>query len=172
MVKGRFRTIAVNDAWRLAPWADLLYACDFAWWDHHGGVPDFRGAKVSQDQRCPLKWPEILRIRGEHRPGLSLDPDCIHFGSNSGYQALNLAVLLGAKRIVLLGFDMKPAPDGRRHWFGNHPGALHRHSPYGDWIRNFRTTLPDLERAGVEVINCTPGSALDCFPSARMEDVI
>ena len=26
--KGKARVIAVNDAWRLAPWADILYACD------------------------------------------------------------------------------------------------------------------------------------------------
>ena len=31
-------TIAVNDAWRLTPWAFALYACDRQWWEVHGEV--------------------------------------------------------------------------------------------------------------------------------------
>ena len=43
-VQGKARVIAVNDAWRLAPWADILYACDGRWWRHHKGVPEFTGS--------------------------------------------------------------------------------------------------------------------------------
>jgi hypothetical protein len=32
-VRGRARVIAVNDGYRLAPWADVLYACDRRWVD-------------------------------------------------------------------------------------------------------------------------------------------
>lgn len=105
-------------------------------------------------------------------PGLSLDPLRIHQGSNSGYQALNLAVLFGAIRILLIGFDMKLSETGRRHWFGNHPGKMNKASHYDQFIRAFYTTTADLKRAGVEVLNCTPGSALDAFPIAKLEDVI
>jgi hypothetical protein len=180
LLAGRCRVIAVNDAWRLAPFADALYAADAAWWEHHDGVPEFSGMRWTQlgpygnrpadlktAERYGLSWWESLP-----NPGLSLTPGTIHQGGNSGYQALNLAVLMGAERIVLLGFDMKPGADGRRHWFGEHPGALRKDSPYRDWIENFRTTLPDLEKSGVEVINCTPGSALDCFPIADLKDVL
>jgi len=27
--------LAINDAYRLAPWADWLYACDDRWWRFH-----------------------------------------------------------------------------------------------------------------------------------------
>ena len=30
--RGRARVIAINDAYRLVPWADLLYFCDYRWW--------------------------------------------------------------------------------------------------------------------------------------------
>jgi len=33
---------------------------------------------------------------------------------------VNLAVQLGAARILLLGYDMR-AVDGKTHWFGEHP---------------------------------------------------
>jgi hypothetical protein len=29
---GRVRVIAINDAFKLAPWADVLYFCDDKWW--------------------------------------------------------------------------------------------------------------------------------------------
>ena len=44
-VKG-LNTIAINDAYKLAPWANILYACDYQWWDWHKGVPDFKGYKL------------------------------------------------------------------------------------------------------------------------------
>lgn len=163
--RGRARVLVINDGYLLAPWADALYACDFPWWSAHDGVADFAGLKFTQDERPPKQWPDVHRIAGIHAPGLSLDPDLIHFGGNSGYQAINLAVHLGAKRIVLLGFDLRLGDDGKRHWFGDHRAGLNNPDAghMARWLDNFATMIPDLERAGVEVINCTPGSALECF---------
>ena len=159
----KYGTIAVNDSYRLAPWADVLYACDPAWWEHHivAVRRDFPGELWTQDretaQKHGLNW-----IQGHHNPGLSDNPDYIHYNSNSGAQALNLAVLWGAKRLVLVGFDMKT--DGpRRHWFGNHPGTLDKASDYPDWVRKFALIAQDLKKMGVECINCSMDSALDCF---------
>lgn len=107
------------------------------------------------------------------RPGLSFTQGIVHSGGNSGYQAVNLAVLAGAPRLLLLGYDMG-SRDGRKHWHEDHPPGLNnpRETTFQQWRDAFTTAVPDLERAGVEVINCTPGSALMCFPIARLEDVI
>ena len=48
----------------------------------------------------------INQLKSVAQPGLSRTQGVIHQGKNSGYQALNLAYLLGAKRILLLGYDM------------------------------------------------------------------
>jgi|TARA_Y100000310_G_scaffold335800_2_gene418738 hypothetical protein len=168
-VHGKARLIVVNNAFRLAPWADLLYACDFNWWQEYknprdGGLSwvDFEGLLVSQDARAV----DALRVPSEDKPGLSLDPLRIHQGANGGYQALNLAVLLGASRVLLLGFDMKGA-----HFHQDHPSGLNNpdQQHYARWMENYQTTLPDLKRAGVEVINCTWGSALKCYPKKRLK---
>lgn len=82
-------------------------------------------------------------------------------------------MLFGAKRIVLLGYDMKQGPNGEKHW---HPDHTHGSNPgkgqFDGWLKRYRTLPPDLEKAGVDVLNCTPNSALDCFPMARLEDVL
>lgn len=163
--------IVVNDAWRLAPWADVLYACDLRWIEHYRGVPEFMGQKWTTDpvaaQRYKWNW-----IVGEWGNGLSLDPRKIHYGHNSGYQALNLAVVrFNAKKIILLGYDMKSV-NGKQHFFGDHPEGVARPSPYSQFIKNFRTTLPDLKHAGVEVVNCTIDSALDCFKIGELRKVL
>lgn len=169
--RGRCRLLGVNDAYRLAPDLDALYACDGKWWEAHHGVPSFAGPKFTQDKAAAARW-RLTWVESRKADGLSADPRQIHSGRNSGYQAINLAVHLGAARILLLGFDMRRAADGRRHWFGRHPGGLEKDSPYQDWIKAFRTLPPDLAAAGVTVINCTPGSALDAFPAMRLEDAL
>lgn len=94
----------------------------------------------------------------------------IHEGGNSGYQAINLAFHTGAKRIVLLGFDMQRT-DGKAHWFGNHPGNMQVPSPYADWLHKFEQLAADLKVQGVEVLNCTRETALTCFERVSLDAV-
>lgn len=96
-----------------------------------------------------------------------LGRDCLHYGNNSGYQAINLAYLFGAKRIILLGYDMHAI--GPRHFFGEHPGSLSSGSDYADWIPRFNQLAADLKSEGVEVINCTRSTALHCFPELSID---
>ena len=119
-------------------------------------------------------FPTVTHVRSVNKPGLSLNRAIIHQGANSGYQAINLAVHFGVKRIILLGYDMKEGPDGQKHHHAEHPKGMCNPaaSNYKRWIENFGTMELDLNRARVEVINCTPGSALECFPMAKLEEVL
>lgn len=157
--------MVVNDNYRLAPWADWLYACDGAWWKVYANdVRDtFAGECWTRDQAAADKY-GLHWIRSASNPGLSVDPRVIHEGGNSGYQALNLGVHFGAKRILLLGYDM-----GGKHWFGDHPDSLPVQSNYRIFLDNFATLPNDLARAGVEVINCTRDTALTVFPRSTIE---
>lgn len=168
-VKGRCRTIAINLAYRLAPWADLLYACDVKWWEQY--KPQFAGIKVTQDAQ--VSRPDVRRVPSVNSPGLSLDPSRIHQGANGGYQALGLAALMGAKKVIFLGFDMK-STDAKKHFHADHPGGMS--NPYDglfqQWIKNFETTKADLQKMGVTVLNATPGSALTAFPLMDLQDAL
>lgn len=159
------RVIGVNDAYRRAPWIDAVYAGDCLWWNvHHGaikqaGIP----AELWTCDNVAAKRYGINRVRGANREGLGLWQ--VHTGGNSGYQAINLAFLWGAKRIVLVGYDMQPT-GGRKHWFGDHPAPLVQSQSFGEWLHRFDKMARDLEARGVEVINCTEETALRCFPLA------
>lgn len=159
--------IVVNDCWRLAPWAWRLYACDYKWWHvHHKAAEAFQGERWTQDKDAALMW-GLNYLPGKHDVGLGRD--CLHFGDNSGYQAVNLAYLAGARRVLLIGFDMMP--DGAKvHWFGSHEGKLKDPVTFDRFIRAFEMMCP--ENYGLEVINCSRRTALTCFPTARLEDAL
>jgi hypothetical protein len=99
--------------------------------------------------------------------GLSLDPEYLVTGHNSGYQAINLAVLAGVKKIILLGYDAREPESGKpSHWFGNHP-RIEPQSVFALYRQACKAAAPALKAAGIRVINCSPGSAIDAFE--RME---
>lgn len=161
----RHWTIAVSDAWRVAPWADVVYSCDGRWWDHHR--PEARGLKVGLAP-APA-WPQTHVLRQDNNSVLSDDPEALATGdggerhfSSSGYQAINLAVLLGASRILLLGYDMHIVA-GKHHFFGDHPREFGQADHYAQMRAAFPKLARVLDSRGIHVTNCTPGSALDCF---------
>lgn len=168
--RGLVRAIAINNAYLIAPWADVLYAADAKWWGWHVGVPSFTGPKYALDISAPIPYPDVQLLQNTGFVGLELEPTGLRAGYNSGYQAINLAVHFGAKRILLLGYDMRPAQDGRTHWHGDHPD--HQPSPYAQMISAFGTLLDPLKELGVSVINCSRRTALTCFPCATIEDAL
>lgn len=170
--------IAVSDAFALLPNAAVCYSCDGLWWEARGGIPGFAGEKWTSHSLSPknLKSPELVKkyglkvIRGEDKPGFSLDPACIRYSSNSGFQATNLAILFGASQIVLVGFDMREV-DKKRHFFGNHKAPLRDGHSFGPWIESFRRAAEKLGPAP-RIINATPGSALTCFPMMSLAEAL
>ncbi len=172
--RGR-RVIAVNDAYRLAPWADVLYAADAQWWRWHNGVPGFRGLKYSIDvsnkrsKRWIYKDVQLLKMTGE--TGLETQPSGVRTGRNSGYQAINLALhLAGGPRILLLGYDMQIREASKHHWFGSHPNLVR--PPLSEFIRHFHSLAAPLRALGIEVINCSRDTALSCFPRLALQDAL
>jgi len=159
--------IAINDTYKRAEFADVLYACDYKWWNMHFEEILFNGELWTQDLRAKrefgLNW-----VLGKNKNGLG--GDCVHFGGNSGYQAINLAYLWGAKRIILLGFDCNLI-NGKSHWFGQHPQGLNQVQNFSIWISNFTSLAKDLAEQNIEVINCSMQSALECFKKVKIEEL-
>lgn len=154
----------------MAPWADVLYAADAKWWTQYAPASlSFAGRKITiRDHR--FQDVNVLQIS----PDVVFDPRPTHIatGGNSGYQALHVAVHFGAKRILLLGFDMKADRKKRKHWFGDHPGNLNAPGNYKGWERAFGRIAPVLKHRGIEVINCSRDTALTCFPRAAITEVL
>lgn len=178
-----FKTIAINNAYLLAPWADVLYFADPRWWGWHKDRPEFkafRGLKVTIEPTCSEVPDDIYALKnwdyiGGFRDGLCLEPTGLTTGRNSGYQGLNLAVLAGAKRILLLAFDMR-FKDGDSHCRLNHEGGHHpiknNENEFRAYAQKFSTTEHQLKNAGVEVINTSLNSKLETFRKESLESVV
>lgn len=155
----------VNNAYKLAPWADLLYACDLEWWDHY--KPDFSGQKWTLNPEAAEKH-DLNLI--PYEPGLRFGTkDTIGTGQNSGFQALNLSYILGHRKAILLGFDFKNTGE---HFFGRHPGAMNKTPDMRPWVRHMSLAAPEMKEAGFEVINCTRDTAIDAFPMMDIKEAL
>jgi hypothetical protein len=168
-VQGRAHVIAINDAYKIAPFAEVLYAADARWWRHHAGVPSFKGFKYTLQAEA-RRWPGVQVLRNTGQSGLERDARGLKTGRNGGYQAINLAVHLGARRVLLLGYDMKSGGKGKSHWFGDHPWGSS--SPYGSFLRCFETIVEPLQQAGVTVINCSRQTALTAFQRMTIDEAL
>jgi hypothetical protein len=153
----------------MTPWARHLYACDGAWWRVHldAVLATFTGKLWTQDKG----YQEDARFNYvESRPGSGLAEDALIQGDNSGYQAINLAkIRMNADIVLLLGYDMQ----GRgTHWFGRHDGSkgLSTSTNYGDLCGHFNKMHP--ERYGLQVLNMTRTTALECFPRITLEEAV
>lgn len=189
--RGRCRVVVVNDGYLVFPTADLCYFADARWWQWHTeGIAkawpwvsftaaevkqrfaEFRGQKVTiENSGMLVADPEVFMLHNDTARsgagGLSEAPNAIRTGSNGGYQVINIATLAGAKRIGLVGYDMRYT-GGRSHAHNGHPVKTPE-GPYLQYARNFDSMLPQLKKMGIEVVNCTPGSALRCFPMGDLE---
>ena len=164
--KGRARIYAVNNAYVLAPWADVLYSCDKEWWDHY--KPDFSGEKWTINEEAAAQHGLNL-IEHDTRLCFSSSKGIIATGGNSGFQALNLAYEQGCRKAILIGFDYHTP---QAHWFGQHPGAMNKNPAMHQWIKHMAAAAPIMAELGYEVVNCTPNSAIQSFPFLGLEDAL
>lgn len=164
----RVQTIAVNDAIYPAFWADWLHAGDLKWWRWHiQRINRFPGIRTTLCDDVPQPWINgYLEYTGDL--GFDPDPSACRSGGSSVYQAICIATHAGAKRIILVGVDMKFAASGDRHWFGEHP----ERTPidYGTAMApKFDTLKAPLDELGVHVVNCSPGTMLETFEKGDLE---
>lgn len=166
------RLLVINNNYLLALWADCHYFCDPKWYHWHKDDLEwdqFKGIRVTMQSVSEILPFHTVCNAGE--TGLCKEKDGLATGRNSGYQAVNLAYHFGVKRIILIGYDTKPGPNGEVHWFGQHPvelaiSEIHKWKSYWDSIAD------DLDKENIEVINCTLDTALDCFQKADIRDIL
>ncbi len=96
--------------------------------------------------------------------------DGLCHGNNSGFAAFNLAVVLGADPIYLLGFDMKHK-DGKSHFHAGHP-IPQAEEKAKSYAAPFEKIAPELERRGRRIINLNPDSGLRCFEFQKPEEAL
>lgn len=190
-----FVMFGVNAAWEFRP--EVHVTTNPEWWEHEAEPEVFLMMPAvdcwCSDWRAAERWGLNhfdWKDDAEHR-GLSADPSLVSLGHGSGFAALNIAFLMGCSPIILLGHDMKYPdgynaakrdPGGKRHYFGeykkpNQHWPSMRVGPRGELqglIDCYETVAQQMrdKLRHVEIINCTPGGALECFPRKTTDEVI
>lgn len=177
---------ACNDAFRLAPDAALLTACNWQWWDRRWPeVRDLPAEKWTTRREAAEKYGiHWIAEKLNDGSGLSNDPRFLYHGHGSGFQLLGLAWRARPARIVLLGYDLSYAADydgkarqagsSPRHFFGEYEPEL-QHWPskmveQGKHVELLRFYRQVAEQAPCEIVNCS-GGILECFPRRNIADV-
>lgn len=170
-LKGR-NVIGCNDAYHFGDdIVDINIFGDFRWWVHHkikDAFKEFTNPVVTNNTKCKdekrLIWFKRLST-GYYDDGVTLG-----WNGNTGSSAINLALVLGASRIFLLGYDMEKQGI-KANW---HDRQLSKPNArcYRRYIKAFHTSVQDIEKKwpDVEIINLNPDSQLTVFPKARWED--
>jgi hypothetical protein len=178
-LRGRCRVVCVNRSYVMAPDADWLWGADATrFWAWDLAAVGFAGTKVTLWSRLMppdgKRAVERLAAAGvkvvRHcRPGTGgwFDPRPGHVrGGNGVHHVLNALGHCGPRRVLLLGVDMRP---GRFH--RDYPrGAVE--TPYWAAIEQLKSLAKPLAERGVEVVNCTPGSALELWSPMGIEDAL
>lgn len=164
-----YHVLAINDTYRLAPHLSVLYAADLRWWDWHPDALRLPCLRFGTHTLIERRYPEVGQLRHVQGAVWCTDPSALA-GSHGGLQAINLAWHLGAGRIVLLGYDMQPAPDGRNHFFGEHPDGTHVN--YVRRLKDYEEVADRLARMGIEIVNCSRVTAIPSIPRMRLTEAL
>lgn len=162
-------TVGCNDAYLLG--AEICKICIFGdpkWFKRHQHLlVKYEGLLFTNHgefQRTKLDWLWTLP-----RKAHGLGTDALAWNANTGASAVNLALILGAKRIFLLGFDMHLS-NGHQNY---HENLLNEPDKmvYRKFMEGFERLRKNLNRVfpGREIINVTDNSSMNCFPKIACE---
>lgn len=172
--------IGVNMAYQLGDWIDIVIFGDNGFFlKERNGMALFPGLKVSCGSNCKNeRWVKHLSRDASHTKGISPNVNMVSWNGNTGGAAINLAVHLGAKRILLLGFDMNIDKTQWQHWhnlYNKGPVVDERRKrklPFARHLTCFPPIAEDARRLGVEIINLSPTSAIDSFGKMTVKEFL
>ena len=168
------RCIAVNNSYQIAPWSEVIWFSDKKWWDWHKEKLMNVPMKISTccEHREVLKYSHLSFYRRDlkQRYGISKREGFISWNGSSGAAAINLAYHMGAKTVVLLGFDMRRV-EGEKNWHSDH-----RENPNGNPFSRHLKAFPYIKKDALDldlsILNATPDSAIASFPFVSLEDLL
>lgn len=180
-----YRIIGVNNAYGdlvkktdkkvyYAPrdWVDVCFFGDTRWFEwHRESLKSYSGLIVTSLQNLK-SVPWIKCINRSNKEGIEKNKNLLSWNRCSGLSAINLAVHFGAKKIILLGFDMKKG-NGRDNYHNDHlVNADIKYNPYERFMKSVPHIKADADKLGIEIINTCMDSGMDHFPKVPFEEVL
>jgi hypothetical protein len=169
------RVIAINRALEFVPGAEVLWWSDARFWRNNRTAISAHRARYKATCQIGYQGDEVLppwvtQYRFTGVSGFDADPRCLRHGNNSSYAAIHLAAHLGARKIVLLGVDMRHGPAGETHFHGGH-GLEHQEETLEKLMLPFFDSLAvPLAERGIEVLNASRDSSLTLWPRCSIDE--
>lgn len=129
------------------------------------------GWVVTNSSRLKKSIPRWLRMMKKSLKGLAKDG--LGWNGNTGSSAINLALILGANPIYLLGYDMGVDRGGRSNYHDHYRAHKVHPRTYPRFLKGMTMVVRDLPRLfpGRQVINLEDGtSRLECFPKESLKE--
>ena len=172
--------IGINIAYKLGDWIDMCFFGDVSFLPtYKDDFINFPNIKVScADNVKPYDWIKHLPRDPKKGRGISTSNEYVSWNSNSGAAAISIAEHAGAKRILLLGFDMKLGDTANQHWhdvYKRGPCTDARRIqklPFARHLRGFPAIKQDAQKMGVEILNVSPTSAIECFKKVSLKEFL
>jgi hypothetical protein len=175
--------IGINMAYKLGTWMDIVFFGDSGFYlQNRKELATFPGLKVSCNPRVnnPVYAEEGVKfVQRDNRKarGISTRPGFVSWNGNSGAAAISLAVQLGVKRIILLGFDMDIGPNDNQHWHSlytsaNRKNKTPRKLPFNRHMQGFRFIKKDAKDLGITIINASPNSVITEFTKRTVNELL
>lgn len=172
------QTISINSSAYIAQEYGLddgvLWFTDNVWWHNHKMlIMGWKGPVMTVSRAAKREAPALIRRLEVASPAPEFPMQgapVIRWGRSSGHTAISLAVAMGAKEIVLLGYDMRLVA-GASHHHNDYDRPAH-FGVYEEFIEHFAGWHDQAKDCGVDIWNATLGSALKEFPSINLETVM
>lgn len=183
LIEDHFPIIGVNDAFKLGKFVDYVWFGDERWFKGNGkewGEGNRNLLKGYIERRmvytCAMSLvndPDVFCYKRGLHVGIDTRSGYVAWNRSSGASAINFAYHLGARKILLIGFDMKRGTEGETHWHNNYPTQ----DPDIDtlflrYTDVFQYIKKDADRLGIEIYNLNPDSAINDFPKITCKDVM
>jgi len=168
-----FSLMVVNSSFQFACYPEYHYAADTRWWQRNYAFTQMSSRKFSiQHNSRDQGHPGIRQMERGRTEDFSDSWPTLATGKNSGFQAINLAYLLGFRCVVLLGYDLGFGSNGEKHCHPDHPDYNPLDVTIAEWIRIFDKAAPIMQGLGLSVINATRNTTLECFPQVQLEELL
>jgi len=172
--------IGVNVAYLLGNWLDMVFFGDSAFFlKHMNGLAEFRGLKVSCASNAgKYSWVKHTPRDGKHNKGITSHLQMVSWNGNSGAATISIAAHTGAKRIILLGFDMALGDIKNQHWhdvYERGPAVTEKRLkklPFNRHLKGFAEIKKDADKMGIEILNCSPNSTITVFRKVSLKEVL
>jgi hypothetical protein len=153
------KVIAINRAYQFCKTAQVVYWTDGRFYQWNKDELDALTSKKYTIQPSANQIDVNVLKRGI-RHGLETIPTTLAHGDNGGYAAINLAYHLGAKEIVLLGYDMGNI-NGESHFHDGYPVSITTDETYQNrFMAGFPSLFEELKKKNIKIWNASKISKL------------